>query len=364
MRMVIELNKFLKCVIYALLYYLLDCAKADFGLFDSCSVGSYRSTSTPYDQCAGFKLCEVGYYCSQGVRTACPAGTYGNMTRLQTSECTGKCPKGYWCPHATISPFSRRCGSISVYCPEGSSSPIVAMPGYYTVDEYGTDSRLTEETRSNVIRCPAGSYCTGGIKRVCPGGTYGSVEGLTSHDCSGICPGGFYCPAGSITMKSCSKQPLEYCPELSSRPLHIARGFYAVKSALSNNGGYADQKPCERGTYCLNGVRYLCPSGRFGSTLRSWNSSCSGLCTAGYYCPAGSMRAMQLPCTDRGMYCPEGSGSPIQGMVGYYSISVESLNVTLTAQESARGDASYIPTYWAARATGQVGRVVWGSVCM
>jgi len=32
----------------------------------------------------------------------CPGGTYGNATGLSTSECSGKCPAGYFCRPATV----------------------------------------------------------------------------------------------------------------------------------------------------------------------------------------------------------------------------------------------------------------------
>lgn len=41
--------------------------------------------------------CRKGSYCTGGVRYACPAGRYGNQDGESSSECSGKCAKGYYC---------------------------------------------------------------------------------------------------------------------------------------------------------------------------------------------------------------------------------------------------------------------------
>jgi len=45
----------------------------------------------------------VGYHRPQfpGPEVKCPAGRYGETTQLVTSDCTKKCPKGYFCPEGT-----------------------------------------------------------------------------------------------------------------------------------------------------------------------------------------------------------------------------------------------------------------------
>ncbi|CAM9366264.1 unnamed protein product, partial [Ectocarpus sp. 8 AP-2014] len=45
---------------------------------------------------------------------------------------------------------------------------------------------------------------------------------------------------------------------------------------------------CPVGRYCVGGVSWPCPAGRFGASERSVNSSCTGLCGPGHYCPEGS----------------------------------------------------------------------------
>lgn len=103
----------------------------------------------------------------------------------------------------------------------------------------------------------AGSYCLGdGTARSCPGGTFGSSEGLSTANCSGLCLGGYYCPPGSISpteypcthMQPSDKHASYYCPEGSHVPIPTRLGFYVTyqddpqryghspSSILSNNG--------------------------------------------------------------------------------------------------------------------------------
>lgn len=42
--------------------------------------------------------CDAGNYCIGGVRSACPAGTFGQDGRLSTPACSGLCQKGFYCP--------------------------------------------------------------------------------------------------------------------------------------------------------------------------------------------------------------------------------------------------------------------------
>ncbi|CAM9745516.1 unnamed protein product, partial [Discosporangium mesarthrocarpum] len=50
------------------------------------------------------------------------------------------------------------------------------------------------------------------------------------------------------------------------------------------------QVSCPPGQFCIGGVASPCPAGRYGGYWQSSNSSCSGPCNEGYYCPEGSNR--------------------------------------------------------------------------
>ncbi len=73
-----------------------------------------------------------------------------------------------------------------------------------------------------------------------------------------------------------------------------------------------------------------CPAGRYGaaSSVALFNSSCSGDCSAGYYCPSGSNAPTLYPCGSAAFYCPAGASAPIPVSVGYYTTGGVSTNRT------------------------------------
>ena len=85
------------------------------------------------------------------------------------------------------------CGSSAYYCPRGSSIRTTVSVGYYTTPIGPT--RATN--RSSQLECPRGSYCIGGIRTLCPAGTYGATTGLFTSACSGPCTPGHYCEIGA-----------------------------------------------------------------------------------------------------------------------------------------------------------------------
>ena len=88
------------------------------------------------------------------------------------------CPTG--CTHFNTS-FSILCIRIKLTISFlGSSTPLLALPGYYTVNGNST-------TRSSQVSCPIGAYCLSGIIRDCPAGRYGRAERLMNATCSGPC---------------------------------------------------------------------------------------------------------------------------------------------------------------------------------
>jgi hypothetical protein len=279
-----------------------------------CFIGTYRSEIGPFTSCAGFRTCEVGFYCSNGIRSPCPGGTYGNSLGLQNATCSGLCPEGYYCPPLTSFPYQNPCGDSNLYCPKGSKSPIEIPTGYYGI---GADVNKF----SSIEECPKGHYCIRGIKHACPAGYYGEKTGLSTVTCSGSCPMGFYCPIATINPNDhpCGVSETSYCPDNSPKPVPTTPGYYADKQMVAAGGGFGMEVKCPPGTYCILGKKYLCPAGRYGSRSGGTNSSCEGLCSPGYFCPPGSANSKQLPCGNTSMYCPPGSARPIHVSLGHYS---------------------------------------------
>ena len=144
----------------------------------SCYDGSYAVKKPPFGLCAGFRLCEIGYYCLNNTKFACPAGKYGLTTGLKTNECSGICPAGFYCLEKSINQYSNNCGGSNFYCPESSGLPIEVPPGYYSVDITGLYSESSILNRVSIKICEKGFTCSGGVKTACPGGYYGDIEGL------------------------------------------------------------------------------------------------------------------------------------------------------------------------------------------
>ena len=126
-----------------------------------------------------------------------------------------------------------------------------------------------------------------------------------------MCEAGYYCPAGSTssTANDCGSVD-KYCPAGSGSPIDVSEGYYSGPES-ANESNRSEQTICPAGSYCVNGVKTECPAGSYGSNEGLTSSECSGLCEAGYYCPAGSTSSTANDCGSVDKYCPAGSGSPI-----------------------------------------------------
>ena len=121
-------------------------------------------------------VCEPGYYCEGGIKYQCREGSWSNNWGMRSAGDCQPCEEGHWCtsypgPPST-SAKQHECGSVDLYCPEGSHKPTNVSMGFYSI---GGDSRNT--TRVGQKKCEAGYYCSSGIKRACPAGVYGVRRG-------------------------------------------------------------------------------------------------------------------------------------------------------------------------------------------
>ena len=181
----------------------------------------------------------------------CP-GRFGWRYGLTTSECSGKCAPGYYCPsflqpqpeapdHTVwpgvpqISAYAYKCGGVGWYCNAGSAYPLKVQGGYYT---FGGDS--DNSTRRGQSICPPGSYCVDGIRYPCPKGRFGNTEGLSDSTCTGYCPSGFFCPEGT-------SDPIP-CPEYT----YSGGGSWTCNTCP---GEFSGKLPCQDSrTCCFRGI--------------------------------------------------------------------------------------------------------------
>ena len=111
-------------------------------------------------QRTGETACEKGYTCQDGVRSACPAGRYGNVEGISDPQCSGPCDAGFVCASGSSAPNAddpdagalvSECGSPSVYCPSGSASPRLVSTGYFSTPDDAAGAR-----RSGQAICVSG----------------------------------------------------------------------------------------------------------------------------------------------------------------------------------------------------------------
>lgn len=338
------------------------------------TIGSDRNATRSAQQ-----QCEPGYYCVDGLRHACPPGSFGDTSGLSSPVgpifdhinaffCSGLCDAGYFCPFNSTSRTEEP-------CPAG---------------RYGSVQGLTDGNCTAI--CPLGHYCPAGsvLPVKCPAGVFGGYEGLKdAHchpDCSeGLCSNqdisasgceaGFYCEEGSVTLKPKECGGINvYCPPGSVAPVPVSKGYYTVgpsplqrtheliceagfyckegEKVQCPDGVYGESlglssevctAPCPIGYYCPrnshNGTHHRCPAGRYGSVTGLSNRVCENQCDAGHFCPEGSQSPQEKQCGEillqenpsidsftyrtlsNAYYCPAGSPSPLKAPPGYYTLT-------------------------------------------
>ena len=129
----------------------------------------------------------------------------------------------------------------------------------------------------------------------CPAGRYNDEVGQIS--CK-ECEAGYYCTEASVSPRNlaCGNASY-YCPPSSGWPTPVDSGYYTIgpksepEQLQDDNDAHIrySQILCERGYYCVHGVRYECPKGYYGGETGLTDSSCSGKCTPGYICDEASI---------------------------------------------------------------------------
>ena len=246
--------------------------------------------------------CDMGHYCTSGVRFTCPAGTFGSTSELKDASCSGPCSAGHWCGAGSVSGSANVCGGPGVFCPVGSAQPTPVAAGYYSLPAFDPAMRIAlmhmkedaVEQRSNSTRF-----------------RFGLRESTADRDNVHMRTGdGWdYVRVGAWT-------GLE--SKLLTPPSLITTRAASTSSV---------QNACPPGTYCMEGVAALCPAGTFGATFGLVNSLCSGSCTSGFYCIAGSTLAAppHATCANASYYCPAASGQRTLVSDGYYTMGGRTL---------------------------------------
>ena len=225
-------------------YGLPDCAP--------CPAGKYRE--------------EIGATSESGCLN-CPAGRFGSIEGETSPNCAGSCPQGYFCSEGTF---------------QGGETPCPA-------GKYGALSGLISE--SQCLPCSAGYYCNPGsvsaMQFPCRAGTCGYMQQST-EDCSRSCPAGYYCPVGSICPDLLGPEDSGPAFECGSNTVYCAGGNsapVAIRDGRYSSGGTettrSQEISCEKGYYCISGIRFPCPAGKYGDLLAQTGAASCKSCHAG-----------------------------------------------------------------------------------
>lgn len=182
----------------------------------------------------------------------CVPGTYRADILGKTSADCDACPAGYYCKDY------------------GSTNYEVCEEGWYCE---GNEVSPTPTGK----HCPKGSYCTQGVKQLCPNTRY---QDKTGQSACLSCPNGYQCPytdavnkLGADIKKICGNN--YYCPVDVNEKVACQDGYYtttntasSISSCVQCPAGYvckctypsdsdicvAEFKKCDAGKYCPAGI--------------------------------------------------------------------------------------------------------------
>jgi len=253
--------------------------------------------------------CLKGYYCTGATLTACPSGTYQDVTGQASCK---RCPAGQYSTSTTANmctacPAGSFCSnSIKSLCPAGKYTDLSGQSTCITCTD-GTFSAAGSNSSASCLPCSSGYYCQNGQKLACPAGTYSSTTGQSSISACQICQDGYYSSVGSTSCIACGLG--YYCSggvrTACASGTYNPTNSYAVTSSscIACPTGYScsisSKSMCSRGKYCENGVSYSCPSGHYSD---AWYSTSCKKCPNGKY----STSMTSEMCID----CPPGSICP------------------------------------------------------
>jgi hypothetical protein len=201
-----------------------------------CSSRFYTTGQTATNR-TGQSQCEPGYYCVDGVRTSCPAGTYGSGFGLTTSACTGSCTAGYYCAAGSTSATQTACGygktfPAAWYCPTGSGSPTAVSSGYYT-----TPTSASTSVRTGQVKCDASAYCTNGVQMAYLSWTSCPSSVTVSENVASV-----YVTGNSISAISSTTPKQTVSMNLDGNPWDFSKkmiGLYELEKNFNDSTPYA-----------------------------------------------------------------------------------------------------------------------------
>ncbi|KAE8295324.1 hypothetical protein D5F01_LYC06250 [Larimichthys crocea] len=275
-----------------------------------CLAGYYclegSQTATPMSSASG-DVCPAGYYCVEGshVPTPCPVGSYQNETGGKGTDDCKPCPIGSFQDLSG----QRECNPCppGFHCLSPSHSRPLPCPAGYICPRNSPDSQP--------LPCPKGTYSPNqgltntGECLVCPAGQFCGSEGLVEP--SGACAAGFLCLMGATVPNPTDNRTGSLCPpgifcQQGLRAGDCWTGFYCDWGSSR-----ADEALCPPGFFCPSGTRVPmpCPAGTFNSEMGNTHQDNCTTCTPGYYCQ-GLILGLEFPCPPGTVQSQLGASSP------------------------------------------------------
>ncbi|ETW05441.1 hypothetical protein H310_03206 [Aphanomyces invadans] len=203
-------------------------------------------------------------WCTQGLKTKCPAGTFGSTEGLTTTACSGLCPTGYYCPLGSTDYSHFPCLDPSTYCPSGSSAPVgvsaanlphgillregcsPSVPAWNIRFDNGPQLALVFRALCPRLDMSAGINFqpTAAVSCSTMNGNYVGSYSTNGQLCASCRPG-FWCGVGSSssTQNKCGGVS-SYCPLGSSGPSTVQVGFYSTNANSNTNADFTTQIQC------------------------------------------------------------------------------------------------------------------------
>lgn len=251
------------------------------------------------------KICPPGFYCSRGLKIPCPPGKYGDEHGLYNDSCSGPCPKGHFCPLGSFEPRVNRCPAGRYGSTTGLSMSAcsgVCAKGYHCPEASTSPYEYECSVMTSPNRTDSGIFTY-------PGDDTGYINPFLDNPVEIIDFSGPHIVPNVNMMKVQLIEPnVVFCPEGTATPVTVLPGYYTTGQTKTTR---YEQQECPAGAYCVKGVIYDCPAGRYGVGRRLQTANCTGPCAPGHYCPPGSTRSQEMPCPIGRYGAEEGLGTSL-----------------------------------------------------
>ena len=297
------------------------------GMAKDDTVHTHNPDGTSFEFLMGSSTCPAG---SQLVGTSCVPCIVGKYKIGEGTEECASCQPGKYGVVEGATMEAEGCSA----CPAGS---------------YGSSSAAPSV--NSCVLCAAGKYCDAHSSdnfKLCHAGYQGSL-GESLPQCNSPCPAGAYClngtaigneiPCGSHSTCTDSTS-ICWCPLGSIQPAHAAPGQYTYGSPAGTSNQMTSVANCNPGTYCQNGIQTTCPPGTYCDSFSMFSPG--PLCSAGFYCPAGSSSRQQQTCSNGATcdkYCPEGTEQVMTASNGFYTLPLTAPCTEKTSIQACPADS-------------------------